>query len=184
MDFGGGGLGGEIPGDGVRPLDEQRGGRRGGGGSLGVGEPAAETPAAAAAGTPTPRPTPPQAPRAERAAGPAQGPDAARLLSPGKGRGQPAPRPPAPVIHRGVQESSLLFPETRRGISGFGAYSEFALQTEREVAQVFRRYPRRQPRPGDVPFYPYLSYQHPNCRESPGRYTVTFRLGFNPFSIN
>lgn len=71
-----------------------------------------------------------------------------------------------------------LFPEAGRP-RGKRTYSEFARQTELEVACVFRRYPRSDPRPEEVPFYPYLP---PFNAHSPPR--VNFNLGFNPFAIN
>lgn len=58
-------------------------------------------------------------------------------------------------------------------------YNEFDRDTERELAACFKRYPREDPRPDEVPFYPYLP---PHGCGSPIR--VCFNLGYNPFAIN
>lgn len=58
-------------------------------------------------------------------------------------------------------------------------YTEFELQTEWELARIFRRIPRDDPRPDDVPYYPYLQeFYHQQMPR------VNFNLGFNPFAIN
>lgn len=70
----------------------------------------------------------------------------------------------------------MIFPSKRPRKLHF---SEFERQTEVELACVFRRIPRSQPYPDEVPFYPYL----PSRYDSPP-YRVSFNLGFNPFTIN
>lgn len=68
-----------------------------------------------------------------------------------------------------------IFPSKYRKLT----FNQFELDTERELAWAFRRYPRKRPYPDEVPHYPYLP--HPRC-SSPVR--ITFNLGFNPFAIN
>lgn len=58
-------------------------------------------------------------------------------------------------------------------------YSQFDLDTELELACIFKRPPRWEPRPHEIPYYPYL----PSKYDSPP-YRVNFSLGFNPFAIN
>lgn len=53
------------------------------------------------------------------------------------------------------------------------------METEREVAMAFRRYPRSRPFANDIPYYPYLQ---PYRTPSPPR--VNFNLGYNPFAVN
>lgn len=60
-------------------------------------------------------------------------------------------------------------------------YSAFELQTERELAHIFRRYPRSEPRPYEVPYYPFV-HQNPYTR-SRWPYHVSFNLGYNVWAI-
>ncbi|AJP36569.1 ORF4 [Simian torque teno virus 31] len=107
------------------------------------------------------------------------------LLPPGPNRRRPPSRPPVAVIHPGVSEPVSMFPETQGCITRpRGQYNAFERETERELAQVFGRFPRVQPRPGEIPHYPYLSYQHPRNLRDTAQVRITFRLGYNPFSIN
>lgn len=59
------------------------------------------------------------------------------------------------------------------------SYNQFELDTERELAAAFHRYPRSRPDPREVPFYPYFHHVR-----SPSPPTVTFSLGYNPFAVH
>lgn len=83
------------------------------------------------------------------------------------------------MIHSGLSESYLLFPE--RAPEGHREYSREEHETERQVSQAFKRYCRPRPNPYEIPYYPFV---HQNkwsrCRWP---YQVSFNLGFNPFAV-
>lgn len=61
----------------------------------------------------------------------------------------------------------------------YRVFNDFDMQTEVELACVFKRIPRKRPYADEIPFYPYLP---PHGHSPP--YRVNFNLGYNPFAIN
>ncbi|AJP36573.1 ORF4 [Simian torque teno virus 32] len=143
----------------------------------GPGVPGPPPAARAAAGAVPPRPTP------ATATAPKKTPKSPRrdLAEAGPNRGPPTARPPAIVIHRGSHTVSMFHENPQVSYNNQREYNQFELDTERELAQAFMRYPRIRPRPYEVPYYPWVYHSVSTRTEFP---KVSFALRFNPFSIN